>query len=94
MTSNSRSKADGARKRARLFWNGRSQAVRLPLEFRFDGDEVEIRREGDAVILEPVRRRTWPKDFWTWVDAHREEMEMGDIDELTGGLLDVTLEDD
>jgi len=49
--------------RAKLFWNGRSQAVRLPKEFRFEGDEVEIRREGNAVILEPVPRREWPAGF-------------------------------
>jgi antitoxin VapB len=36
---------------ARLFMNGRSQAVRLPAEFRFDGTEVYIEREGDRVIL-------------------------------------------
>jgi antitoxin VapB len=40
-----------ASQRAKLFRNGRSQAVRLPKGFRFEGDEVEIRREGDAVIL-------------------------------------------
>lgn len=39
---------------AKLFWNGRSQAVRLPREYRFDGSEVRIRREGRRVILEPV----------------------------------------
>jgi antitoxin VapB len=49
--------------RAKLFWNGRSQAVRLPKEFRFEGDEVEIRREGEAVILEPVNKRGWPAGF-------------------------------
>jgi virulence-associated protein VagC len=49
--------------RAKLFWNGRSQAVRLPMPFRFEGDEVEIRREGQMVILEPVRRRPWPTGF-------------------------------
>lgn len=49
--------------RAKLFWNGRSQAVRLPMEFRFEGDEVEIRREGNAVILEPIPRRAWPGGF-------------------------------
>jgi antitoxin VapB len=38
---------------AKLFWTGRSQAVRLPKEFRFEGTEVRIRREGDRVILEP-----------------------------------------
>ena len=39
---------------ARIFWSGRSQAVRLPKDFRFDASEVRIRRHGNAVILEPV----------------------------------------
>ena len=39
---------------AKLFWNGRSQAVRLPKEFRFEGDQVRIRRMGVGVLLEPV----------------------------------------
>ena len=51
--------------RAKLFWNGRSQAVRLPKEFRFQGDEVTIRRQGQRVVLEPVQRRAWPKGYWT-----------------------------
>jgi antitoxin VapB len=38
---------------AKLFMNGRSQAVRLPAEFRFSGREVFIERQGDAVILRP-----------------------------------------
>ncbi len=38
---------------AKLFKNGSSQAVRLPREFRFEGDKVKIRRVGDAVVLEP-----------------------------------------
>lgn len=38
---------------AKLFMNGRSQAVRLPAEFRFEGTEVFIERQGDAVILRP-----------------------------------------
>jgi len=38
---------------AKLFMNGRSQAVRLPAEFRFSGREVFIEREGDTVILRP-----------------------------------------
>lgn len=42
---------------AKLFINGRSQAVRLPKEFRFEGDEVLIKRVGDAVVLLP--RRGW-----------------------------------
>ena len=48
---------------AKLFWSGRSQAVRLPKDFRFDGEEVRIRRHGDAVILEPIAQD------WTWLDA-------------------------
>ncbi|MDR3511598.1 MAG: AbrB/MazE/SpoVT family DNA-binding domain-containing protein [Caulobacteraceae bacterium] len=39
---------------AKLFKVGGSQAVRLPKEFRMPGDSVRIRREGDAVILEPL----------------------------------------
>jgi antitoxin VapB len=38
---------------AKLFTNGRSQAVRLPKAFRFDADEIFIRRIGDAVVLLP-----------------------------------------
>lgn len=43
--------------RAKLFRNGRSQAVRLPAEFRFEGTEVEVHRdpESGAVVLRPVR---------------------------------------
>lgn len=47
---------------AKVFWSGRSQAVRLPKEFRFDADEVRIRRHGNAVILEPVAQG------WAWLD--------------------------
>ena len=38
---------------ARLFNNGRSQAVRLPKEFQFDGKDVYIQKHGDAVLLIP-----------------------------------------
>lgn len=38
---------------AKLFINGRSQAVRLPKKFRFEGDEVYIKKVGNAVILIP-----------------------------------------
>jgi antitoxin VapB len=48
---------------ARLFWSGRSQAVRLPKDFRFHGEEVRIRRHGSAVILEPVA------EDWSWLDS-------------------------
>lgn len=53
----------GIVKTAKLFWTGRSQAVRLPKEFRMDGAEVRIRKQGAAVVLEPVTTD------WTWLDA-------------------------
>jgi antitoxin VapB len=40
---------------AKLFKNGRSQAVRLPKEFRFEGDKVRLRRVGKGVMIEPLR---------------------------------------
>ncbi len=49
---------------AKLFQNGRSQAVRLPKEFRFKGSEVRIRKEGEKVILEPMETSDWPFGFW------------------------------
>lgn len=48
-------------KRAKVFWSGRSQAVRLPKEFRFDTDTVLVRRDGDALILEPAD--VWPEGY-------------------------------
>ncbi len=50
--------------RAKLFQNGRSQAVRLPKAFRFEGDEVKVRKEGKKVILEPIEKTSWPAGFW------------------------------
>jgi len=41
-------------KTAKLFQNGQSQAVRLPKEFRFEGDEVFIKRSGNTVVLIPT----------------------------------------
>jgi antitoxin VapB len=39
---------------AKIFKNGRSQAVRLPKEFRFEGDRVLVRRVKEGVLLEPI----------------------------------------
>lgn len=49
-------------KKAKLFRNGNSQAVRLPKEFRFEGDTVYIRKQGDEVILSS-RPLSW-EDFF------------------------------
>lgn len=42
---------------AKLFRNNKSQAVRIPADFELPGDRVMIHRDGDRLILEPVRRR-------------------------------------
>ncbi len=55
-----------AAKAAKLFTNGGSQAVRLPKEFAFEGKEVTISKEGDRVILEPLRNR--PKTLGDLLD--------------------------
>lgn len=49
---------------AKLFMRGRSQAVRLPKEFRFEGTEVCVSCVGDKVILEPME--TPPFDYVAW----------------------------
>ena len=58
--------------RAKVFMTGRSQAVRLPKEFRFSTDEVRIRAEGGKVILEPI------EEGWGWL---KELHELGPLDQ-------------
>ena len=55
---------------AKVFWSGRSQAVRLPRAFRVNAGEVRIRRRGRAIVLEPV------PESWEWLDAL-----VGEVDE-------------
>ena len=53
--------------KAKLFTNGGSQAVRLPAEFRFEGDNVDVRRDplsGDVILSKP--RASWD-EYFTWV---------------------------
>ena len=63
-------------KTAKLFMNGRSQAVRLPAEFRFEGTEVNIRRDpetGEVILSAPgaVNERSWDEFF-----RLRDELDM------------------
>jgi antitoxin VapB len=48
----------------KLFMHGRSQAVRLPKEFRFEGTEVRVSKVGDKVILEPVEKKPFDAAAW------------------------------
>jgi antitoxin VapB len=52
-------------KTAEVIETDSGQAVRLPEEFRFQTDRVSIRREGDAVVLEPPKPATWPEGFFS-----------------------------
>jgi antitoxin VapB len=54
---------------AKVFWSGRSQAVRLPRAYRVDTGEVRIRRRGRAIVLEPV------PESWKWLDALAGEVD-------------------
>lgn len=73
-------KVRGVAESAKVFTHGGSQAVRLPKAFRFDTKEVLIRRDGDAVILEPkpADRRMPQTDaeweaHWARIDAMSDE---------------------
>lgn len=50
-------------KRASVFWNGGSQAIRLPKEFRVEGDSMQIEKHGEVIILRPAEKE-WTSDFW------------------------------
>ncbi len=53
---NAKTKLPSRARRARLFRNGRNQAVRIPREFELTADEVMISREDDRLVVVPVQR--------------------------------------
>ena len=69
------------RRRAKIFWTGRSQALRLPKEFRFEVREVTVHREGKSLVVEPIEverdAKGWPTDFWKLAGA-APEFDVGD----------------
>ena len=73
---------------AKLFTHGGSQAVRLPKAFRFEGTEVAIRKEGDAVILEPAKLKESWGEFWARIDAMEGDEPFPDPPEDNAGHLD------
>jgi virulence-associated protein VagC len=86
MGTDDRTESAGLARRAKVFWTGRSQAVRLPKEFRFEEEEVAIHREGDRVILEPVRgRRRWPRGYWDRMRELAHNFEFPDVEVLSAG---------
>lgn len=63
---------------AKIFMHGRSQAVRLPKEFRLPGKEVRVTRDGKRLILEPIEE-TFDYDAW--------RAELDRLVEAAGGFL-------
>lgn len=64
-------------RQAALFRNGRNQAVRIPRELEMEGSEVLIRKEGDCLILTPIRKHKL-RDLlasWTALDDAVPEVE-------------------
>lgn len=57
----------------KIFKHGRSQAVRLPKEFRFEGKEVRLSKVGDKVIMEPLDKKPFDAAAWlAELDRYRD----------------------
>ncbi len=67
---------------AKVFWSGRSQAIRLPLAYRLSCREVSIHRDGETLVIEPKLEPTdalgWPLSFWKLIGALDEDFDVGD----------------
>jgi antitoxin VapB len=76
-----------AERRVRLFRSGPNQAVRIPVEFELPGDEAILRRDGDRLVLEPVKKTSflefldslepWGEEF---PDIHEDLPPLREID--------------
>ena len=76
------------KRRARLFRNGRNQAVRIPREFELEAEEVMVRREGANLVIEPV----YPGGLLELLERLEPlDEEFPDVDEGLGELNDVRL---
>jgi antitoxin VapB len=71
----------GSAPTGKVFWSGRSQAVRLPRQFRLSVREVVIRKMKKGLLLEPVKARVdangWPHEFWGLFDETVDELDVG-----------------
>jgi antitoxin VapB len=66
-----------APRRVRLFRNNRNQAIRIPVEFELPGNEAMVSRDGDRLIIEPIRKRglTALLDSWAPLDEEFPEID-------------------
>ncbi|MDA1074394.1 MAG: AbrB/MazE/SpoVT family DNA-binding domain-containing protein [Proteobacteria bacterium] len=75
-------------RRVRLFRNGRNQALRIPREFELEGDEAILRKEGDHLVIEPVRKG---RLLALLADLEPLDAQFPDVDEGLTDLDDVEL---
>jgi len=73
---------------AKLFMHGRSQAVRLPKEFRFEGSEVRVSKVGDKVILEPLKKQPFDAEAWRAMLAEYQDIPFMEDGRDQGTILD------
>jgi antitoxin VapB len=78
----------GAERHVKLFRNGRNQAVRIPVEFEMPGDEAVMRKEGDRLVIEPVRKNNLLE--WLRMQEPFDE-EFPDLDERSPPPKEFTL---
>jgi antitoxin VapB len=61
-----------------LFRNGRNQSVRIPVEFELPGTKAIMRREGDRLVIEPVRKRGLAELLHSWEPLDEDFPEIKD----------------
>jgi antitoxin VapB len=77
-----------ASRQVRLFRNNRNQAIRIPVEFELPGEEAIITRDGDRLIIEPVRRKGLLSLLASW-EPLSDEDDFPDIDDEPTTSIDV-----
>ena len=70
--------SDPAPRQVRLFRNNRNQAIRIPVEFELPGSEAIISRDGDRLIIEPVRKKGLAALLDSWEPLNEEVPEIDD----------------
>jgi antitoxin VapB len=78
------------RREAKLFRNNKSQAVRIPADFELPGDRVMIHRDGDRLIIEPMKRREL-LEVLAGLQPLAEEDQFPEIDDTLMPVKDIDL---
>lgn len=68
----------GAERHVSLFRNGRNQAIRIPREFELEGSEAVIRKEGDSLIITPIKPNRLLELLATWEPLDEDFPEVED----------------